>query len=224
MEKKFLLLFALIFYFCINTFAQTKNYYYQNGGMVYRLSFYTDKDNDYVADAYCLNLFNKFGYKGKNQRGQLKFQSFTFVAEQKMVSTIYSPFPVPQMTGRVVKSYTSNWLFVSPDYSSMTVNGVGYTRISKEKYDKIVNGTYNSGGQSYGSGSNSNGKMQYEPYDKPTNRHGTTPCKGCDGTGRCHYCNGYGYIRSYDDSKTTCATCHGSGRCGVCYGKGSIRY
>ena len=223
MGKKFILLLTLVSFMCSNAFAQARKYYYQNGGMLYSVSFESDKENDYVANAFGTGIFYQFGYKGKDQRGYLKFQSYTWVAEQKMVSTIYSPIPIPQMTGRVVKSYTSNWLFVKPDYSSIIINGVGYTRISKEKYDKIVNGSYYNGGQSYGNG-NSNSKIQNEPYDKPTNRHGTTPCKGCDGTGRCHYCNGYGYIRSYDDSKTTCATCHGSGRCGVCYGKGSIRY
>ena len=137
---KKVLLFMLMCVLSLHAYSQSKDYYYQHGGLLYHLSFYTDKENDYVADAFCLNMFYKFGYKGKDSRGQLRFQSFTYVAEQKMVQTFYSPLPIPQMTGRVIKSYTSNNMLISSDYSTMILNGMGYVRISKEKYQKIVNG------------------------------------------------------------------------------------
>lgn len=136
---KKVLLFMLMCVLSLHAYSQSKDYYYQHGGLLYHLSFYTDKENDYVADAFCLNMFYKFGYKGKDSRGQLRFQSFTYVAEQKMVQTFYSPLPIPQMTGRVIKSYTSNNMLISSDYSTMILNGMGYVRISKEKYQKIVN-------------------------------------------------------------------------------------
>ena len=60
---KKVLLFMLMCVLSLHAYSQSKDYYYQHGGLLYHLSFYTDKENDYVADAFCLNMFYKFGYK-----------------------------------------------------------------------------------------------------------------------------------------------------------------
>ena len=128
-------------------------------------------------------------------------------------------------TGRTVKHMEGNRINVSNDYSKIIINGETFTSISKATYDKLNGGSGNKSVlQPFNNGSTSNGKIHNEPYDKPTNKHGYTTCKGCNGTTHCHYCNGYGYIRSYDDSKTQCAICNGRGKCGVCNGTGRIRY
>lgn len=90
---KKVLLFMLMCVLSLHAYSQSKDYFYQHGGLLYHLSFYTDKENDYVADAFCLNMFYKFGYKGKDSRGQLRFQSFTYVAEQKNGSDLLFATP-----------------------------------------------------------------------------------------------------------------------------------
>ena len=227
---KKVLLFMLMCVLSLHAYSQSKDYYYQHGGLLYHLSFYTDKENDYVADAFCLNMFYKFGYKGKDSIGQLRFQSFTYVAEQKMVQTFYSPLPIPQMTGRVIKSYTSNVMLISSDYSTMILNGMGYVRISKEKYQKIVNGvssgSYNST-SSYSTQNNSSSK--YDTENRSSYKSEWKTCTDCGGTGDCKVCHGYGksiydaYYTGNGKFVSECWYCGGRKDCPTCHRRKRIR-
>lgn len=206
-------------------FGQTKRYYRGHSGQLMYLSFSNDKENDYVAETF--NGINVlwFKYIGKSPNGNFIFERYTYQPETKVEKSMYGSFPMITYTGRTVKHMEGNRIYVSNDYSKIINNGVTYSSISKATYDKLKDVGGNQGVyQQYNNGTISDGTMKNDSYDKPTNKHGYTQCKGCGGTGRCHYCNGYGYIRSYDDSKTQCATCLGRGKCGVCYGTGKIRY
>lgn len=224
--KKLLMILIVLLASTTTTFAQSvKNYYYLNGGAICSLSFYRDKDNDDCVDVWNGYAYIKYRYNGKSNRGNYRYRSFTFAPEQKMVTTFYSPFPVPQYTGKIIKSDTDNYLFVSPDYSTVIANGMSYTRTTKERYEKIANAVAPASTPNYNyGGTSSGGTIKNDSYDKPTNKHGSVACKSCNGSGRCNYCNGMGYFRNYDDTKTQCATCQGRGKCGVCYGTGKIRY
>ena len=43
---KKVLLFMLMCVLSLHAYSQSKDYYYQHGGLLYHLSFYTDKEND----------------------------------------------------------------------------------------------------------------------------------------------------------------------------------
>lgn len=223
--KQRIMLMLVVLFISVNLFGQTKRYYRSHSGQLAYLTFSKDKENDYVAETF--NGINVlwFKYIGESQNGNYIFERYTYQPETKIEKSIYGGLPMVTYTGRTVKHMEGNRIYVSNDYSKIINNGETFTSISKATYDKLNGGSGNkSVQQPFNNGSTSKGKIHNEPYDKPTNKHGYTPCKGCDGTGRCHYCNGYGYIRSYDDSKTQCAICNGRGKCGVCYGTGRIRY
>ena len=226
--KKLLMMFVMICLGCLSVAAQDKVYYFEGteGTGFRKFTFYTDKENDYVVEVSFGGSIKRYKYL-ETTGGQLKFQEFDFAPEQKMVSVYYSPFPIPQMTGRIIKSYKAGkYLFVMSDYNRAYISGTDiYKRTTKSIFDAaekivLVGGTPN---YNYGN-SSSGGTIKNDAYNKPTNKHGAVACKSCNGTGRCNYCNGMGYFRNYDDTKTQCATCQGRGKCGVCYGTGRIRY
>lgn len=125
------------------------------------------------------------------------------------------------MTGRVIKSYTSNNMLISSDYSTMILNGMGYVRISKEKYQKIVNdissGSYNSTSSCTTQNNRSSSKSEWKT------------CTDCGVSGDCKVCHGYGksiydaYYTGNGKFVSECWYCGGRKVCPTCHGRKRIR-
>ena len=232
--KKLLMMFVMICLGCLSVAAQDKVYYFEGteGTGFRKFTFYTDKENDYVVEVSFGGSIKRYKYL-ETTGGQLKFQEYDFAPEQKMVSVYYSPFPIPQMTGRIIKSYKAGkYLFVMSDYNRAYISGTDiYKRTTKSIFDAAEKNVLGGGTPNYNYGSSSSdGTTKNKTNDKSISKHGEKLCPSCQGQPLCKTCKGSGVIFSrayYTDGKpitSTCTSCQGTKHCLTCHGTGRIRY
>ena len=115
------------------------------------------------------------------------------------------------------KGYTESWGVVDG-------TGTGYM-VSDDGNAYPVGG---SGSSSFRENNSNTYKSQSE---EKTKRYDYAPCKGCNGNGKCDYCEGTGKRLSseYDavlnrtgKILSNCSICKGTGHCGICFGTGRI--
>lgn len=129
-------------------FPDGQHFYYQMGNAVdlLHIDFYTDKtDGDRLCHVMQNGVLTFYEMTGVSSNG-MEFRGVQFKPEYKMVSYAWSPFPVSQLTGRILNVDTGHRMTVAPGYGRVTLNGRTYDRpLSREAYNRIYDQVFGNG-------------------------------------------------------------------------------
>ena len=129
-------------------FPDGQHFYYQMGNAVdlLHIDFYTDKtDGDRLCHVMQNGVLTFYEMTGVSSNG-MEFRGVQFQPEYKMVSYAWSPFPVSQLTGRILNVDTGHRMTVAPGYGRVTLNGRTYDHpLSREAYNRIYDQVFGNG-------------------------------------------------------------------------------